>query len=127
MRFHHVGIATPDATETAEIFAGLFEAPVCHTEEFDGLDISFIELPNSYLELLEPTEDGTVSRYLERDGPGIHHVAFEVADLEDALAHATAQNVELIDTSPRPGAWGHEVAFLHPDSTGGVLVEFVEC
>jgi methylmalonyl-CoA/ethylmalonyl-CoA epimerase len=67
-----------------------------------------------------------VARYLDEQGPGLHHVALATDEIEGALAAARGAGVELIDESPRPGAWGHEVAFCHPKSTGGVLVEFVE-
>lgn len=125
MRLHHVGIATEDAVGTAERLGALLEVPVCHEERFDGLAIRFLELPAGYLELLEPIDDGPIARFLDRRGPGIHHVAFEPPDIAVALERAAELGVELIDEEPRPGAWGHEVAFLHPDSTGGVLVEFV--
>ncbi|USZ69071.1 methylmalonyl-CoA epimerase [Halorussus salilacus] len=126
MHIDHVGIATDDAETLADLYADLFEAPVAHSEEFDGLRVVFLELGESYFELLEPIEDGTISRYLDANGPGIHHVALATEDIEAALDAARERGVELVDEEPRPGAWGHEVAFLHPKSTGGALVEFVE-
>ncbi|MFC4549085.1 MULTISPECIES: methylmalonyl-CoA epimerase [Halorussus] len=126
MQFDHAGIATDDADGLAERFAALFDAPVAHEEEFDGLRVVFLDLGNGYFELLEPLGDGTVSRYLENNGPGIHHVALETDDIEAALERARDHGVELVDEEPRPGAWGHDVAFLHPKSTGGILVEFVQ-
>jgi len=127
MRFDHLGVATRDADRLADLFGGLLDVPVAHRERFDGLDVAFLDLGNGYLELLEPADDaGPVARSLERDGPGIHHVAFETADVAAALDAARAHGVDLVDEEPRPGAWGHRVAFLHPESTGGVLVEFVE-
>lgn len=127
MRFDHAGIATRDAADLAELFADLLDVPVVHEEAFDGMRVSFLELADGgYLELLEPAEGGTVADYLDREGPGIHHVAFATDDLPGALDRARDLGVELVDEEPRPGAWGHEVAFLHPRSTGGVLVEFVE-
>ncbi|WP_158057811.1 methylmalonyl-CoA epimerase [Halorussus halophilus] len=126
MHFDHAGIATDDAATLADLFADLFDAPVAHEEEFDGLHVVFLELENGYFELLEPVEEGTISRYLDANGPGIHHVALETDDIDAALETARSHGVELIDEEPRPGAWGHDVAFLHPKSTGGVLVEFVQ-
>lgn len=126
MQIDHLGIATDDADGLATLFEELLDAPVVHEEEFDGLHVTFLDCGNGYFELLEPVEDGTISRYLEKNGPGIHHVALETEDIEDALATARDLGVELIDDEPRLGAWGHDVAFLHPKSTGGVLVEFVE-
>ena len=126
MRFDHAGLATDDAAALADLYADLFDAPVAHEEEFDGLRVVFLELDGGYFELLEPLEDGTISRYLESNGPGLHHLALETDDIEGALATARDQGVECIDDEPRPGAWGHDVAFLHPKSTGGALIEFVE-
>ncbi|WP_418282537.1 methylmalonyl-CoA epimerase [Halorubrum sp. DTA98] len=127
MRFDHVGVATSDATELGTLFVDLLDASVAHEETFDGLRIRFLELDGGgYLELLEPVDDGTIARYLDRNGPGIHHVALATDDVAAALDRARDLGIELIDEAPRPGAWGHDVAFLHPGSTGGVLVEFVE-
>ncbi|WP_330630099.1 methylmalonyl-CoA epimerase [Halocatena halophila] len=126
MEFDHAGIATTDAAGLSALFGELFDLEIAHKEQFDGLDVTFLDLNNGYFELLEPLEDGTISRYLDDHGPGIHHVALATDDIQNALDRAAQLNVELIDSEPRPGAWGHQVAFLHPKSTGGVLVEFVE-
>lgn len=125
MRLHHLGVATEDADGTARKLSRLLDVPLCHEERLDGLEIRFLELPAGYIELLEPIANGPVSRFLERRGPGIHHVAFEAFDIAARLAHAEDLGIERIDDAPRPGAWGHEVAFLHPQSTGGILIEFV--
>ncbi|WP_410764809.1 methylmalonyl-CoA epimerase [Haloferax sp. DFSO60] len=125
MHFDHLGIATPDAAGLAALFEGLFDAPVAHEEEFDGMTVVFLELENGYFELLEPHEGGAIGTFLERRGSGIHHIALSTDDIDGALQTARDAGIELIDEEPRPGAWGHEVAFLHPKSTGGVLVEFV--
>lgn len=128
MEFDHAGIATDDADWLAALFEDLLDAPIVHEEEFDGLEVVFLDLGNGYFELLEPTAEaeGAIARYLDRRGPGIHHLALRTDDIGDALDRARAAEVDLIDEEPRPGAWGHDVAFLHPESTGGVLVEFVE-
>ncbi|MDZ5810997.1 methylmalonyl-CoA epimerase [Halorubrum sp. AD140] len=127
MRFDHVGVATRDTADLADLFDGLLDAPVAHEETFDGMTVVFLELDGGgYFELLEPREGGAIADYLDREGPGIHHVALATDDLPAALARARELGVDLVDEGPRPGAWGHEVAFLHPRSTGGVLVEFVE-
>lgn len=128
MYVDHIGIATDDADALVDLFGTLFDAPLVHEETFEGLRVGFLELDgDSYVELLEPVEsDTTIGSYLEREGGGIHHVALATADIDGALATARAAGVELIDEEPRPGAWGHDVAFLHPKSTGGALVEFVE-
>lgn len=126
MRIDHIGVATEDLEEVADLYDRLLDTPVVHEEKFDGLRIAFLEMDATYFELLEPTTDGTVARFLENNGPGIHHVGIETADIEAALNTAQDAGIELIDATPRPGAWGHSVAFLHPASTGGVLIEFVE-
>ncbi len=127
MRFDHVGVATRDAADLANLFDGLLDAPVAHEETFDGMDVVFLELDDGgYFELLAPAEGGAIADYLDREGPGIHHVALATDDLRAALDRARDLGVDLVDEEPRPGAWGHEVAFCHPRSTGGVLVEFVE-
>jgi methylmalonyl-CoA/ethylmalonyl-CoA epimerase len=133
MELDHVGIAAADATGLAALFERLFDASVAHEEEFDGMAVAFLDLggghegdsSGSYLELLEPREDGAIARYLDSHGPGIHHLAVRTDDIDAALDAARGAGVELVDEEPRPGAWGHDVAFLHPKSTGGVLVEFV--
>ncbi|MFC5279637.1 methylmalonyl-CoA epimerase [Halorubrum rubrum] len=127
MRFDHVGVAARDAAELAGLFSELLETPVAHEETFDGMRVVFLEFDDGgYFELLEPTRGGPIADYLDREGPGIHHVALATDDLSAALDRARDSGVDLVDEEPRPGAWGHEVAFLHPRSTGGVLVEFVD-
>lgn len=127
MRFDHVGIAARDAAALVDRFGRLFAAPVVHEETVDGMRVVFLELDDgSHLELLEPTEDGPIADFLDREGPGIHHVALATEDLPAALDRARGLGIDLVDEEPRPGARGHEVAFLHPRSTGGVLVEFVD-
>ena len=126
MEFDHLGVATDDAAGLAELYADLLDAPVVHEETFDGMSVVFLAVGGGYFELLEPTDGGPIARYLDRNGPGIHHVALETADIAASLRRARELGVECIDEEPRPGAWGHTVAFLHPKSTGGVLVEFVE-
>ncbi|OYR56287.1 methylmalonyl-CoA epimerase [Halorubrum halodurans] len=126
MRFDHVGVAARDAADLAALFADLLEARIAHEETFDGMRVVFLELDDGgFFELLEPAAEGTIREYLDREGPGIHHVALATDDLPAALERARDLGVDLVDDTPRPGAWGHEVAFLHPRSTGGVLVEFV--
>jgi len=127
MEFDHAGIATDEFDALADLYGSVFDSRLVHEETFDGLRVGFLDLGNGYFELLEPLDDGgTVAGYLDRRGPGLHHVALRTPDIEAALAAAAAADMALIDEEPRTGAWGHDVAFLHPDSTGGVLVEFVE-
>jgi methylmalonyl-CoA/ethylmalonyl-CoA epimerase len=126
VRFDHAGIATDDATALAEQYAELFDCEIAHRETFDGMELVFLDLGNGYFELLEPVDDGAIASYLDEQGPGIHHLAVETDDAAAALERARELGVEAIDEQPRAGAWGHDVAFLHPKSTGGILFEFVE-
>jgi methylmalonyl-CoA/ethylmalonyl-CoA epimerase len=124
--FDHAGIATEDADEVATSYEQLLGTPRVHEEQFDGMYVVFLSVGDAYLELLEPRAGGPVARYLDREGPGMHHLAVAVDDVERALARARDLGVEPIDETGRPGAWGHTVAFLHPRDTGGVLFEFVD-
>ena len=126
MRVDHAGIATDDAESMVEQYTALFDCSVAHEERFDGMEIHFLDLGNGYFEVIEPLEDGAIASYLDRNGPGIHHLAVETDDIEASLETARELDIDLIDDRPRAGAWGHDVAFLHPGSTGGVLIEFVE-
>jgi methylmalonyl-CoA/ethylmalonyl-CoA epimerase len=125
MAFDHLGVATTDADGLAGRFEMIFGAPIAHEEQFDGMDVRFLELDGGYFELLEPHDEGPIRGFLDSHGPGIHHVALRTDDIDAALDRAREAGVELVDEEPRQGAWGHDVAFLHPSSTGGVLVEFV--
>ena len=127
MHFDHAGVATDDADALADTYTALLGCEIAHEEEFDGMKVVFLDLGNGYFELLEPLESsGAIASYLERNGSGIHHLALATEDIEGALETARDHDVRLIDESPRGGAWGHDVAFLHPESTGGVLLEFVQ-
>jgi methylmalonyl-CoA/ethylmalonyl-CoA epimerase len=126
MRLDHVGLATDDVDGMAAMLGELLDAPVVHEETFDGLALVFLDIGGAEIELIEPLDDeGPVARFLDRRGPGRHHLAFEVPDVGAALDAAEAMGLDRIDETPRPGARNHTVAFLHPRSTGGVLVEFV--
>ena len=130
MQLHHVGIATEDLDALADLYAALLAAPVAHEETFEGTRVAFLESDGSYLELLEPAStdagEDAIAAFLEEYGPGVHHLAFETNDIETTLSYARELGAELVDEEPRPGAWDHEVAFLHPESTGGVLIELIQ-
>jgi methylmalonyl-CoA/ethylmalonyl-CoA epimerase len=126
MRLDHIGIATEDADQLAELYVDLLDARVAH-EEHGGIHFVFVEVGDNYLEFLEPVDMGSdIGEYVREHGPGFHHLGFEVPDLPAAMDHARGMGVELVDEEPRDGAWGHEIAFLDPASTGGVLVEFFQ-
>jgi len=126
MHYDHAGIVTNDLESLVETYTTLFDATLVHEDDSDGVEAAFLELENGYLELMEPYDQEVLSGFLERNGPGIHHLAIRVDDIEAALEDASEQGVDLIDEQPQPGSMGHRVAFLHPRSTGGVLVQFVE-
>jgi methylmalonyl-CoA/ethylmalonyl-CoA epimerase len=125
----HVAIATPDADALAQTLVAALGAERGEEEMLDGgaLRVLFVRIGPLTFELLEPrSAEHTVARFLEKRGPGLHHVSLEAADLEQTLERCRAAGVQLIDQSPRPGAHGTHVAFLHPKSLGGVLVELSE-
>ncbi|WP_435360821.1 methylmalonyl-CoA epimerase [Haloarchaeobius sp. DFWS5] len=127
MHFDHAGIATEDAGEMAALYTDLFGFELVHEEEFDGMRVVFLDCGNGYFELLEPlSEEGTIARYLAKNGNGLHHLAVATDDIDAALETAREHDVRLIDEEPRTGAWGHDVAFMHPADTHGVLLEFVQ-
>ncbi|MFP4218289.1 MAG: methylmalonyl-CoA epimerase [Salinarchaeum sp.] len=125
MQIDHVGVATDEAAALATQYAELFATEIAHEEVRDGMDIYFLPVGETYFEFLEPLDDGPIADFLDREGPGLHHVAVTVDSAVDALDRARALGIEPIDDQPRPGAWGHDVAFLHPRDTGSVLLEFV--
>jgi len=97
------------------------------TSEQDGLEAAFLQMGAAELELLEAVRaDSPVGKFVAKHGPGLHHVAFSVPDIEKALADARDAGMELIDAKPRMGMHGVRIAFVHPKSVGGVLTEFVE-
>ena len=129
MEFDHAGVATDDAAETAALFSDLLGAETVHeeTDEERGMGFVFLDLGNGYIEVIEPLDDeSTIADYVAENDGGLHHVAFATDDAMAALDHAREMGIETIDDEPRPGAWGHDIAFLHPRDTAGVLVEFVE-
>ena len=125
LEFHHYAVAVPsleDAIPIYERITGATGSPV-ETLEAQGVRVAFVGV----LELLEPLgPETTVGRFLERNGPGLHHVVDATADIRAELKRLEAEGVRLIDAEPRPGAGGHLVAFLHPSSSGKVLTELVQ-
>jgi methylmalonyl-CoA/ethylmalonyl-CoA epimerase len=129
MKIDHIGIATRGIEEIASIYCDALGLSVAETEEVPSQKVRVAMLPvgESRLELLEATSaDSPISKFLAKRGPGVHHVAFNVPDIRAALAELKARGTRLIDEEPRAGAGGCLVAFVHPSSTGGVLIELVE-
>ena len=128
LNVHHLGIAVPDVDAAALVYSDLFGATLEHRDRLEdqGVLAASLLVGPSRIELLEPLgADTPVGRFLAKRGAGMHHVAFEVADVAAELARLRAHDVQLIDDEPRRGLYGLEVAFVHPEATGGVLAEFV--
>lgn len=129
MKIDHIGIATRQISESLAVWVGALGLLVESTEEVpeQGVRVAMLPIGETRVELLEPlSNDSPVGRFLEKRGPGIHHVAIRVADIHGALTRLRESGACLIDDSPRVGAGGCLVAFVHPSSTGGVLLELVE-
>jgi methylmalonyl-CoA/ethylmalonyl-CoA epimerase len=123
----HLGIAVKNLDETIAFYRRVMGLEVSSTQIFNGMKLAFLRVGNSELELLEDlTPDGAIARHVAKRGEGIQHVAYRVDNIEQALQEMRAKGIELIDERPRPGARNARVAFLHPKSTKGVLIEFVE-
>jgi methylmalonyl-CoA/ethylmalonyl-CoA epimerase len=126
-RIDHIGIAVENLDETVAFYREVMGLEVSSTEVFNGMKIAFLRVGDSELELLEDlTPDGVIARHVAKRGEGIQHVAYRVDNIDQALQDMRAKGIELIDGWPRPGARNARVAFLHPKSTKGVLIEFVE-
>jgi methylmalonyl-CoA/ethylmalonyl-CoA epimerase len=125
---HHVGVAVDDLDRAIETYGLLFGAHVEHRAVVSeqGVEAASLRVGETRIELLEALADDTpVGRFVAKRGPGMHHVAFAVSDLPAELARLRAEGVELIDQEPRLGLFGLQVAFVHPEATGGVLAELV--
>jgi methylmalonyl-CoA/ethylmalonyl-CoA epimerase len=125
---HHVGVAVADLDEAVRTYERLFGGRLEHRERVDaqGVEAASIRVGDGRIELLAALGDDTpVGRFLAKRGPGMHHVAYEVDDVRAAAADLAADGVELIDSEPRQGMFGLEIAFVHPESVHGVLSEVV--
>jgi methylmalonyl-CoA/ethylmalonyl-CoA epimerase len=125
---HHLGVAVADLDEAVDTYRRLFGAELEHRELVveQGVEAASMRIGTGRVELLASLGPETpVGRFLAKRGPGMHHVAFEVDDIGEELERLAAGGTELIDDRPRHGLFGLEVAFLHPDATGGVLAELV--
>jgi methylmalonyl-CoA epimerase len=125
----HVAIAVPSLAAALPLYEALTGTKGSPRESVaaQGVDVIFLGTDAPRLELIEPAQaDNAVARFLEKRGPGLHHIAYRVADLPATLARLERAGLQLIDREPRPGAHGRRIAFIHPKSTGGVLIELVE-
>ncbi len=129
MRIDHIAIAVSSMEEALATFRRIWGLEAEHTERVDSDRITEAMLPvgDAYLQLLEPTdESSTVAKFIERRGEGLHHIAIRVEDIDAALASMKAAGARLIDEEPRTGGGGHRVAFVHPETSHGILIELVE-
>jgi methylmalonyl-CoA/ethylmalonyl-CoA epimerase len=125
----HVGVAVEDMDEAISLYRDRLGMPLLHRERVEqfGVDAALLGIGDAHVELLEPAvSDSPVGEFLERRGPGMHHLAYRTDDIDSALESVRASGLELIDERPRIGIRGTRVAFVHPKSAGGVLMELVE-
>jgi methylmalonyl-CoA/ethylmalonyl-CoA epimerase len=128
-RIHHVAIVVEDIQAVLGFWGEALGLELTHTEEVSEQQAKIACFPTgeSEIELVEPTSDTSgMARYLAKRGPGIHHICFEVDNLTEVLSVLKAQGIRLIDETPRTGGGGKQIAFIHPESTHGVLVELCE-
>jgi methylmalonyl-CoA/ethylmalonyl-CoA epimerase len=128
-RIEHVALAVADIDAAIAFYRNIWGLEVSHRERIDsdGVEEALLPLGESNLQLVSPTnEDSTVARWIERRGEGLHHIAYEVDDLEDTLKELKSRGAQLIDERPRKGGGGHMVAFVHPKGNLGLLVELVQ-
>lgn len=128
-RIDHVGVAVSDIDAAIALHTEHYGMPLVHREtiESQGVDAALLDVGENHVELLAPLRPETpVGRFLAKRGPGLHHVAYQVQDIETTLAALRDAGVRLIDEAPRTGIRGSQVAFLHPATAGGVLTEIVE-
>lgn len=126
-RIAHIGIAVRALDEMLPFYRDVLGLPDVPLDDADGARIAGLAAGESLVELLEPEAPGSpIAKYIEKRGPGIHHICFAVDDIEAALERCRAAGLRLIDETPRLGAEGKRIAFLHPAATGGVLIELTE-
>lgn len=128
-RIDHVGVAVGDLDAAIELYEGSFGMRLAHREtvEEQGVEAVLLDVGDGHVELLSPLgEETPVGRFVAKNGPGLHHVAYAVADIDATLSALAEGGITLIDREPRTGIRGSKVAFVHPKSTGSVLTEIVE-
>lgn len=128
-KIDHIGIAVKDLNEAALFYKEILGLELSSVEEVEsqGVKVGFIQIGESNVELLEGTnENGSINKFIEKRGEGVHHIAFKVESIDDVLKILVEKGVRLIDEKPREGAGGKKIAFLHPKSTNGVLIEICE-
>ena len=126
-RLAHVGIAVPRIADALPFYRDVLGLEPGHPETADGATIVSVPFGDVAVELLEPRDpESPIAKFLARRGPGIHHVCYRVPDLDRALERCRAAGYQLVDATPRVGAGGRRIAFLHPKATAGILLELTE-
>lgn len=129
MKVDHIGIATSEIEQSLSVWRDALGLSVDSTDEVadQGVRVAMLAVGETHIELLEPlSADSPVGKFLQKRGPGIHHIALRVSNIREALSDLKAKGARLIDETPRVGANGCLVAFIHPSATNGVLLELVE-
>jgi methylmalonyl-CoA/ethylmalonyl-CoA epimerase len=128
-RIDHIGVAVEQLEDALELYGRSFELSLAHREvvEEQGVEAVLLDVGENHVELLAPlSPDTPVGKFLSKNGPGLHHVAYQVDDIDSTLGALKQAGLALIDQQPRTGIRGSRVAFMHPRSTGGVLTEIVQ-
>ena len=126
-RIAHLGVAVNSLDDALKLFTGGLPLEVTHTEEYQGMKIGFIPVGDSSIELLQDTSGASaIRKFLDKNGEGIHHIDFEVDDIHEALKELKGKGVKLVDETPRQGAHGMTIAFMHPKATHGILMELCQ-
>jgi methylmalonyl-CoA/ethylmalonyl-CoA epimerase len=128
MRIDHLGIAVKDLAQAEPLYEALLGAPSRGRETVasEAVEVSFFQVGESRIELLQPTgPDSPIAKSIEKRGEGVHHVCLAVDDIEAEVARLRARGFQFVGAAPRPGAGGAKVAFIHPKSAGGVLIELI--
>ena len=126
-KIDHIGIAVSDLDEALKLYRDTLGLEVDHIEDFEGMKIAFIPIGDTEFELLQPTDpESALAKFIEKKGAGVQHIAIRVDDVQKSLEELKAKGLRAIDEKPRPGAGGASIAFFHPKSTLGVLLEICQ-
>lgn len=129
-KINHVGIAVKSLEASIPFYRDQLSMAFAGIEEVaeQKVRVAMLQVGESKIELLEPmSDDSPVAKFIEKNGPGVHHLAYEVSDIESAIARLMAEGARMIDEKPRKGAHGARIAFVHPKSSNGVLTELCQC
>jgi methylmalonyl-CoA epimerase len=126
-KIDHIGIAVGNLDEALKLYRDVLGLKVEHIEDFEGMKIAFIPIGDTEFELLQPTDpEGALAKFMEKRGEGVQHIALQVDDVKKSLEELKGKGLQALDKEPRPGAGGASIAFFHPKSTKGVLLEICQ-